>query len=187
MIDLKELGITQEELVNRVVDRIATQLTLTTSMDDEGGEHTRASQFKQSLDEAVRDRIEKTVDGIAEKFLQPNLPAFIEAVTFQETNRWGEPKKEPMSFREYLEKCLHGYMSEEVDYHGKTRAQETYNWRPDGTRITHLVGKYLNHHIEQAMAAALKEANSQIAGGIEAAVKLKLGEVLQKIKVDVKS
>jgi hypothetical protein len=107
----------------------------------------------------------------------------LEALTLQETNRWGEKVGKPVTFIEYLVHRAHAYITEEVDHYGKSKAESNdHYWRGSQTRITHLIHQHLQYNIQTAMERVLKDANSQIATGIAEAVKIQLQQLLEKIK-----
>jgi hypothetical protein len=177
-LTLEELGVTQEKLLDMVVDRFVD----TFAIDGDGFETKVAKECQKQVGVAVDAAIAK----LAEQHILPNVAQYIENVTLQETTKWGEKKGEPKTFIEYLIARAENYLTETVDYEGRAKAErETYSWSGKQTRITFLVHQHLQYSIENAMKAALVEANSQIANGIAETVKLKLGEITQKLSAKV--
>ena len=78
------------------------------------------------------------------------------------------------------------YIQEPVNYNGKTRDEDNYNWSPKSSRIVYLVNNHLRFSIETAMKKAMADANKSIVGGIEAAVKMALQEAQAKLKITTK-
>ncbi len=187
MFILESLGFTKEELQQRVIDQLCGQVMSGKGFDEDGNEYSDDSEFARKLKVSVQNHINKTVEAIAEKHILPRITEFIENLTLQQTNKWGEKTGQKLTFIEYLTKQAEVYMNETVDFSGKTKAEDSYNWRGTQTRLTYLVHQHLHYSIETAMKDALKIANSTIATGIQETVRLKLNEIGQKLQVTVKS
>jgi len=185
--DLKSIGLTQEELQARVVASITDQILTTRFSDEDGYEDQRQSKFMDDLKKLAKDGIDAKVREIADNFVVPQISELVETISLQATNTWGEKTGEgPVTFIEYLIKRADDYMKEQVNYNGKTRAEDSYSWTPKSTRIVHLVNSHLQFSIETAMKKALSDANKSIAGGLEAAVKMALQEAQAKLQVTTK-
>ncbi len=183
---IESLGFTKEELEQRLIDRIADQMLNELRHDPDGDEWYVTSPFAKKLNEAVKARIDEGIAVIAEKYIFPNAETYIENVTLQATNQWGEKKGDPVTFKEYMAKRAEEYLTEKVSYEGKSRDEANgFSWSGTQTRITYMVGKHLHYSIESTMKEALKNANSAIAKGIQETVKLKLEEVAASLKVGV--
>jgi hypothetical protein len=186
-MNLVDLGFTKEELQKRVVEHIAAQVMEGTFHDEDGEEFSGDSKFAKTLHEHVRKQIDASIAGLAAKYVLPNVQAYIENLTLQTTNQWGEKQGKPVTFIEYLTQRAEAYMQEEVNYEGKTKGQDSYNWRKSQTRISHLIHQHLHYSIETAMKNALATANSVIVEGLKKTVEIKLGEVAAAMKVELKT
>lgn len=186
-LTIEQLGFTKEELQERVVARICAQLLEATGYNPESDrEFTAESVFRRALDAQVQEKIDATISALAEKHVLPNVASYIENLTLQETNKWGERRGTPVTFVEYLVQRAEAYMLEEVDWDGKTKSdRDSYSWKKQGTRITHLIHQHLHFHIELAMKEALKVANGALAKGIQETVEAKLAEIVGGIKAKV--
>ena len=185
-ITIESLGFTKEELQERVIARICAQMLEGVGYDEDDNEFTTASQFQRQMRDRVREQIETTIKTIAEREVLPNVASYIENLTLQETNRWGEKVGEKVTFIEYLTSKAEAYMQEKVNFDGKTKGESGgYSWSGTQTRITYLVNQHLHYSIENAMKEALKIANSAIATGIQETVKTKLAEISTALKVGV--
>ena len=183
-LDLAALGITPEELQDRVIQRIADGLLYTSSSDEDGHEFRRDAQFKRKLDEAIQERIDVAVTQLADTHVLPLVAGKIETLTLQKTNEWGEKRGQPISFIEYLTQRADAYMTEQVSYEGKAKGDgDSYNWKGRTTRIAFMIDKHLHYSIENAMKEALANANSAISKGLEGAVKLALEQVKTNLSV----
>lgn len=187
MIDLEMLGLTKEELQARVIDGICSRLLEEIVPDSEDGERQQATRLENQLEKIIKERTDEAVATIADKYIIPNATQYLETLCLQETNKWGEKRGEKLSFIEYLVKRAEAYLTEEVNYEGKIKGQNSYSWSKSGTRVSYLVNQHLQYSIETAMKQAVAGANQVIVGGLEQAVKIKLEEVAQKLKVEVKT
>lgn len=186
-IDLKSLGFTQEELQERVVERIVESvMTDRVYNPDDDCEYERHSAFREDLKKRVKSRIDEKIDELAQKFVLPNVSEYIESLTLQQTNQWGEKKGEPVTFVEYLVQRAQDYMQEKVNYEGKSKEENgSYSWSGTQSRITFLVEKHLHYSIETAMKNALSIATGEIARGLHETCRLKLNEIAAGMKVAV--
>lgn len=186
-LTLESLGLSRDEIIERVVGRLAESLLETWvpgDEDDEGG--TVQTQFAKMLERKVLERVNVAVEEIAGRHVLPHVADYVETLSLQETSKWGEKKGVPLTFVEYLVARAEAYLREEVNYDGKVKGQDSYSWSKAGTRIAYMVNKHLQYSIQTAMETALKNANVAIVGGIEDAVKIKLDEVAASLKVTAK-
>jgi len=186
-LTLEALGLSQELVAERVVDQVARGLLYDLGETDEDGNPVeRRSKFQDTLRARVQQQIDASVAEVAAKHVLPNISIFLETFMLQETNSWGEKKGNPVTFIEYLIQRADFYMREQVDSEGKSKSENNWgSWNGKQTRVTYLVHKHLQYSIETAMKQALADANSAIVGGLEQAIKLKLAEVQNSIKVGV--
>ena len=185
-LNLETLGFTKEELQERVVERICEQLLSGVGYDpDSDMEFTTASQFHRELDERIKARIDETINAIADREVLPNVAAYIENLTLQETNQWGESKGKSVTFVEYLVQRAQAYMQEQVDWHGKPKGTDGYSWTGKQTRITHLIHEHLHHSIETAMKDSMRIATGEIARGLHETTRQKLNEIAAGLNVQV--
>ena len=184
-IDLEALGFTQGELQERVVSKICDYYLATTATDDDDETCAVPTALSRALRTQVTEAIKEGVAAAVEKHVLPQVQQRIEDLTLQETNRWGEiqPAK-TYTFIEFLIKCADNYMMEKVDYDGKGKKETgSYSWKGTQTRLAHMIHKHLHYSIEHAMQAAMKEANAQLVEGITETCKLKLTEIVDKLKL----
>lgn len=186
-IDLKALGITEEELVNRIVDKAATTLLTEVTYDEDGDEIEISSSLQRKLRDNIQKGIDTAVDTLLAKHVQPLVESKLDTLLLVPTNQWGEKKGNPVTFVEYATARAEAYLTEPVNHEGKTRSENGgYSWSAHTTRVVHLANKHLQYEIDRAMKTALADVNGKITGGIEAAVKMALAEVQAKLKVEVK-
>lgn len=185
---LSSLGIGKEEVFNRVVEQIVDRVMHSYPVDYEGNEYKRSSRFYEELTKYAKQAIDKKVEQLGDQHVLPRVGSMIESLVLQETNKWGEKQGEPVTFIEYLVKRAEAFLTEEVNSDGKTQKQvDGYSWRVASTRVAFLVHQHMHFSIEQAMKAAVQNANDAIKDGLEKTVKLKLAEIAQSLRVNVQT
>ena len=184
--DLESIGLDPEELQERVIERIADQALTSIGIDEWGDEHDRPSSLSAKLDKRVKEHIDNAINRLAEEHVLPNVSTYIENLTIQETNKWGESKGKELTFIEYLVERAEAYLREQVDHSGKGKGESgSYSWHGCQTRITHLVHEHLQYSISSAMKDALKVANGAIAKGISETVEIQLAKIVKGVKAGV--
>lgn len=188
-ITLESLGLSKDAIEQKLIEHLAEQLLTEIQYDyDDESEYRAKSVLAKKLDALVKQHINATINALAEKHVLPNVTNYIENLTLQITNQWGEKKGQKVTFIEYLTQKAEDYMQEKVNFEGKPKSESGgYSWSGTQTRITHMVHQHLHYSIETAMKQALQIATSGIAAGLHETVKTKLAEVSQKLKVEVKS
>ena len=185
---LEALGLTREDAIERLLDRMCERLFSTGVLDEDGEPGVIPSRLKLGLDARIRKAIDDKIDNLAEAHVLPNVSAYIETLCLQATNEWGQPTKKALTFTEYLVERAQHYLTEKVDFDGKTKTESNgYGFREAQTRIAHLVHKHLHYSIEAALKDALTIANTALAQGIKDTVELKLAEIAKAIKVKVET
>jgi len=188
-IDLAIIGLTQEELQNRLIESLCDRALTCITFDEDGDVFASGSPLSARLRKEIQERIDDAIRLVADKHITPQLVDKIESITLQQTNEWGEKKGEPVSFIEYLTKRTEKFMVEPVDANG--RSQEECRRRGDSfygkgtTRIAQAIDKHLEYSIKSAMEKALADAQSTITVSLTEACKLALTEVQSKLKVQV--
>lgn len=191
MIDLETIGITKQELQDRVVARIAEGLlTEWVPGDPEEGEPQRIqapSRLEKAFRDLIGEQIKTAVNALAEKTVLPIVSGKVEDIVMQETNKWGEKTGQPCTFREYLVQRAEAWITEPTDFQGKGRGERgSYSWEAKTTRIAYMIHEHLQYEIQSAIQKALADLNSNVAKGIHEAVKIKLDEALAGLKVETK-
>jgi hypothetical protein len=184
-LTLEALGIPIEEIIERVVERIAEKAMQDWSA--AGATGRPHVSFAQLIEERVIDRANDAIDHIAAENVLPNITSYVENLCLQETNKWGEATGRKMTFTEYLVERAEKWITEPVNYQGKSKGEDSFSWRPYGTRISYLIHEHLDSQIGTAIKEALKDLNSSVAKGLRDAVMIQIREVLDRLKVEVKA
>lgn len=185
-ITLKSLGLSKEQVTERVIAVLVDRLMESVFYDEDGNGVEKESKFSIQIYDRVKKAVDGKIDALFKEHVAPNVSRYVEELTLVETNKWGEKKGTKVTFIEHLIQRAEAYITEKVDFNGKSQAEAGgYSWSGTQTRITYLVHQHLHYAIENAMKQAIADANKNIVGGLEAAVKIKLGEISQKLKVEV--
>ena len=185
---LEALGVSVEELGNRIVDQAVDRLLSSTGFNPETEEETHyESRFKREIEKRVQESVDKKIAALSEVHVLPRVGEMIEAADMRQTNQYGEAKSPPMTFKEYIAHRADVYMSENVNYHGKSKAEDgnDYQWRSSGPRLTVLMQTYIRDTLERHAKAALTDVNKAIAKNIEQAAKDAITAAAAAIKVQV--
>lgn len=184
---LQELGITSEDIINKIVDKCSEELltTFDCNFDDDCGDRSN-SRIIKIIQNRIKNHIDKKVIELADTHILPKVSEIIENTVLQETNKWGEAKGEKISFVEYLIHRANKYMIEEVDKSFETKSESgSYQWKKHCTRIEFMITKYLYTSIETAMKQSLDDIKFSISSGLENAVKMALEGATTQLRVGV--
>lgn len=185
-MNVTDLGFTQEELRDLIIQRAADKIATEALGEDyyESVETRVERKVRDALEDATRQAIDKAIAKHVEPFVQGE----IEKIVFQRTNEWGEKTGQPQTFRELLIARAEAYLIEPVNYEGKSQKEcGSYSFTKTGTRVAHMVDKHLHYEIKRAMEAALTDLNTKVAGGLLEATRTALNATLSGLKLDVKT
>jgi hypothetical protein len=178
-LDLAAIGLTPEDLQDRVVECLTNKLYLDTFADDEGNICGRP---KAKLDEHVNKLINNALAQYAEKTLTPAITSGMACLIIHNTNEYGEKKGPPLTLTEYVTKAADNYLREQVNHEGKAKSQgsyDSYNWKPESSRAFWLLNKSIQENVNVQINAALATVNTEVASAVSTAVKAQI-EKIQK-------
>lgn len=189
---LEALGITPDELGNRVVDQCVEILLSSTGFNPDTEEETRyASKFKREIELRIQKAVDEKISTLAAVHIIPRVGEMIEQADMRKTNGYGEAKSPPMTFKEYIAHRADVYMTEDVDLNGKSKAdlearnESTYGWRSCGPRLTVLMRNYIADSMAKHASAAVTDVNKVIAKNIEKAARDAIAAASANLKVSV--
>ena len=134
----------------------------------------------------MKDKIEELVASMVAAHVGPRIEQAVESLVLQETNKWGEANKPPMTCREFLLARAENYLTEKVSYEGKSKEEsQVYSWSPSQTRITHMIDRHLHYNSEAALKGALATFNKELSGGLTETVRMKFEELAGNMKISV--
>ena len=185
---LKALGIDPEDLAQRIVDQAVESLLSYAGFNEDG---ERVGSYETRFRKEIEAKVQKTVDAkiaaLAEQHIVPRVGEMIESANMRKTNQYGEPVSAPMTFKEYIAHRAEVYMSEPVNYNGKSKAEDSdgYNWRSEGPRLTVLMRMYIRETLEKSAKAAVNDVNQAIAKGIQKSAIDAIAAASASLKVSV--
>lgn len=186
---LEALGVIPADLAERVVEQAVNALLESVGYDSEGEEFSQASKFKKQINQRVQEAVDRKVDAMFAQYVLPRVGEIIEAADMRKTSAYGEPKGEPMTFKEYIANRAETYMSEKVDYNGvsKSDSRDSYQWREYGPRLAVLMQLYIRDTMDKAAKSAVTNVNKEIAKNIEQAAKDAIAKCAENISITVKA
>ncbi len=189
---LELLGMSAEELGDRIIDRAVEVLLSGRGFDPEDGEETRyETKFKKEIDARIQRAVDAKISSLAEIHLIPRVSELIEKADLHKTNRFGEPLSGPLTFKEYLAERAEKFMIEDVNYLGKSKAEleakgeSTYDWRSAGPRLTVLMKLHIKDSLEKVSKEALVDVNKAIATSIQNAAKTAITQAANALKISI--
>jgi hypothetical protein len=178
--NLEALGISTDDISERLIERLVNVYA---------GEDRFACDFEARIEKAIKDAANASIEKVITDKVLPKISEMVENITLQKCNRWGEPdiQSPKQTFKEYLTERADAYIREEVNYDGKTQAEDSYSFQKRGTRIAWMIDKHLHYHIEKIMAERLSGGVNIVRKGLEDAVKLALQNISVSVKTEVKT
>lgn len=169
VMDLSALGITREELIDRIVEKVANDL-----MGDE-----------ERLGVRVRDVINTKVDKAVALALTAAMPARVDAVfekalsvEYTPINIWGEPTGAPRSIREVMLERAAQYMEQPVNEVGNPISTNSYG--PKGvTRLQYYAGVAVKEAMNKETFVVLEQMKAEYSKKLREAVGVALASLIQ--------
>jgi hypothetical protein len=184
MISLESLGLSVEGMQERLVDAMIDRFLTSTVSDDNGDPVIIVSQFQTAVRTAITKRVDENVERLIAPALEAGIGDYLDGFRVQHTNTYGEPKREPETITEYIIRRAREYLTEGVDFQGKSKKEkraDDYNHKDVTTRVAFLIDKRLNDEIATAMKEALATANKAINDGLKSAVLFELNKLTAKM------
>lgn len=183
----ENIGLTQEELQERVVRGLVERILGEDHGDPES--HVHRAAYKAAM-EHVKTSVNDAVNAVAEKHVYPMAEKLITDHIFQETNQWGEAKGEARTFIEYLEERASGYFAEQINIKGKAHREcsqyDQRDWKPAGSRIAVMIDECLTSQIKEALDAAVENVHMTLAEGLTETTRRVLKKVAAATEVATK-
>lgn len=189
---LEALGVSPEELGNRIVNQAVEALLSSTGFNPDTEEETRyESRFKREIEARIQKAVDEKIAALAAVHLLPRVGEMIEQADMRKTNNYGEPKGPSLTFKEYIASRAESYMSEDVNNEGYSQEEYTAkgrygsDWRKSGPRLMVLMKNYIHSHLEDHAKAAVNDVNKAIAKGLSAAAQQAITAAANSIKVSI--
>lgn len=164
-LDLAELGLTAEDLITRVVDRILESL-------DE--DHNFFEDLQLTAKKRIYERVESVLDKVVDARLNQAMTEIL-AETITPVTIWGEPTGETTTLRDALASRARVFWEVQVDNEGKPT---TWNGKP---RHEHLMAKLLNEEFANAIRSNATEIVAAFKEAVRADAGKLLGEHIEKL------
>lgn len=185
---LEALGINKDDLFERIVEQAVGSLLSASGYDPDSDQEVRyESRFKREIEKRIQKAVDDKIAALAEVHLIPRVGELIESTNMQKTNGYGEPKGAPMTFIEYIASRAEAYMTEDVDFNGKTRSEDSYNWKSAGQRLQVLMRSYIRDTLERHAKEAVKGVNQVLVAGVEKAAKDAIASAAAAVKISVQA
>lgn len=170
---LKMLGITRKDILDRLVDKLAEEL-LSESHEDNGG------GLAIAVEKELQKRMSDAVSSALANITAPTIAEAIKTFKLTETNTWGEPKKEPKTFTEYLMDHAKEFLAQPVKYNGET--DTGYSSDKKHTRLVFLAKQSVEKEVLEAVKKMFLEAHQTINAGLMAAIRSEMSNLLIKVE-----
>ncbi len=178
----KAMGCTEQEIAEKMLGQAVEQIL---GVDCDGDFDGKS--FHTQMQNRIQDTLDAQVAKIGEEKILPQIIGMTENLILQETNRWGEKKGQPVTFTEYMVQQVDHWIREEVNHAGKTKAEDSYGWRKNTTRIAYMIHEHLQYNISTAVKKALGDLNASVAGGLQKAVMIQIEQTLGQLKIQTKA
>lgn len=171
---LSALGITKEELLDRLVERLAD------GWDDDGDEPRYWSAFEAKLTERINTAVAGVVDAAAQKSIEERVAAVLDG-PWPNTNQYGEKRGAPQTFRELVMVRVDAYLNRKVRQHDGM-PDDSYSSSGAMSRVDWLIAKAaegaVKNGVEKAAKEAAEKARTEVLGAMDKAVVAAVRNVL---------
>lgn len=174
---MKELGLDPKRIEEAVVEQLVEQL--------QEDSETYGHRAIEAAEARILERADETVAAICEEKILGNIDEYVRNLVLQKTNSYGEPRGEAQTFTEWLVEQADAYLTEDVNYQGKNRKQDNYDWRSNSNRLTYMINEHLESRINTVMKAAIGDANERLATSLEETVNVEMKKIAAKLKTTV--
>jgi hypothetical protein len=175
------LGLTQEELQNRVVHQIA-YAAMQGWVDYPGGEEGEQTRLGRELSTHAKKAIDAAVERIAAEAVVPKIDEMVSNLVLKQTDRWGHPTGDPISLEEYLATRGEEWLTAKVNYSGAT---PSYNDNHQQARLVFLVHQQLESAVTRTVKILFADANKRLTDGLNEVVKNHLDQLIKNMTVRV--
>lgn len=189
MIDFEALGLTKDEVQERLIETLADRMLKAKGWDDDGDEISLPSSLKTQLEALITKRMDLAVQSAFDRVVPSTIDQFVAEYKIQQTNQYGEKQGPALSFVEFITQRVTGYLAEPIDHSGvsereaKAKGNSWYGERNGKqNRVTYMINERLATAINQGIEAAFKDTKSLLAGGIEKAVLAHLQQFGETLK-----
>lgn len=179
MIPFEALGISRDELINKIVDAAVEDLLSSVSTDDEGNSYKMSSRLREDFNTELTKRISSTVSGLVDSLVTPE---YIRTTTFPRYSKYGEKKGDPLTFKEFVEQCVNKILDSRIDDSGKILEPGSYGYDRGKHFMSGLVEKTIERELREAIQKGLINIQQEVTNALKAAAT----EIITKITASIK-
>lgn len=157
-MDLSLLGISKEELIDRIVEAAAAQV-----VEHEIMEQRIRSEAHRQVETALGRLAEQEIGKVMSKAMD---------LEFQPLTIWGEAAGPRISIRAMMLERAQKWLTEHVNSRGETDTSYGYERNPTRAQwyVRRAVEEVVSHHQSEAIKAIIAETTAQIKGALDAAL-----------------
>lgn len=185
----EDFGLTQEQMLERLIDTMADRLfgeAIDRDLDDEEYQVSNRQQVITALNTRIKEEIDKQVNAIFDQHILGKIDELLTKLVIPQTNKYGEPKREPLTLIEYITEKSEAWLEEPVNWKGKSKKEEAYSWSKDTTRLMYAVNKNLEDVLNRVVNDGAKEVQGAFAEQVKNAVADAVTRLTLSVKTDVK-
>jgi CRISPR/Cas system type I-B associated protein Csh2 (Cas7 group RAMP superfamily) len=175
-ISIEDLGITKQEMQDRVVNQLCNEIT---GRHDDESEYSYFSEssIKTKMREYLQEIVDKKTREVIDEKVLANFEKYLQELIIKPSSRWGEKEEAPVSIEDYIEKTISLTMAETVDSTGRGREDRSYSYYGShSTRLEYLINRKISAEIETSFKSVLVDVKASLQSHIEAQIKNKLTE-----------
>lgn len=177
---LEQIGITKDELINRIVDKA---LGITADYRQTGEESWDEIPLSSVVDKKIEDAIGNLV-GAMKPLIQERINSImmekIEEVfskPFQPVNNWNEPKGDPTTIRDLIASEARTYWTAKVDANGRSDGS-SYGDKQD--RAAFFAKKVMTEYYEKELVSTVKKMAEELKAKIPATISQEIASTVIK-------
>lgn len=164
-MDLKALGINEEELIERIADNATDRIVSLYRDRVEDGVHAEA---QRRILEGVAAKLNDTINELATSAL---------SAQFQPVDRWGEPQGKPTTIRDMFYEAARDWWSQDVGSDGKPISG--YN-SSKTSRAKYIAAEVLKPYIQSEFKSAIEQVAVDAKAALGAVLQAELGNIIKK-------
>ena len=184
------LGISQEEMQNRVVNAIAEKLmskTIMTQWDEnEDQEKIVNTKFAKAVIDKINEHFKNKVDELFNEQIAGKIDNLLTNYIIKETNQLGESLGKERTVTEFIIERFNVFIKEQVDSKGNPKRKNDCYFKPQGTRLTVAVDTYFKDHLEKAMKTILKNTDKTLIEEVTESFRKIISTQLKRTEINVK-
>jgi len=183
-MDLKELGFTQEELQQKVVETIVHDLMKQKNYDyDEDCACLGDSAFSRKLSSMMDDKIEESMRAMFEQKASGEIKVMIDEFIINHTDKCGEKINESESLSQFIVKKAESILNERVKFNGVK--SDSYNSRDTTTRLEYMFNKAFDGKVSKLIDESVDHIKQTIENSLEESIQQRISTAFTKMRANL--